>query len=245
MKIAEKDLKLFAYTNRALLREAPRGIVLQFIGLGGNTRMITEDPEEAKLFAARSILFVIPYIQPWAWMNRASVSLTDAVVACLIEAMSLPEDIPLISTGGSMGGQCALAYACHAAKTPTAVAANCPVCDLPYHYTERADLPRTLYAAFGDYGMPLEDAMKTASPIHLAEKMPDVPYFIVHCEEDRSVNKEKHSDRLVKLLMKDHDVRYCEVPGRGHCDLSPEAKELWYGFIFSACEKKTPSEDGV
>ena len=238
MKITEKDLHLFAYTNRHLLKRAPKGIVLQFIGLGGNTRMIREDPAEAALFAEHGILFVIPYINPWAWMNRDAVALTDSVVNCLFESLALPLNFPLVSTGGSMGGLCALVYACHAERTPTAVAANCPVCDLPYHYTERDDLPRTLVSAFGGYGMPLEKALETASPVHLAEKMPDVPYFIAHCEADLSVNKEKHSDRLVKLLAGKHDVTYCEVPGRGHCDLSPEAKELWYGFLFASCGKE-------
>ncbi|MBR0142769.1 MAG: prolyl oligopeptidase family serine peptidase [Clostridia bacterium] len=237
MTITEETLPLFAYTNRRLLNGAPKGIVLQFIGLGGNTRMIREDSDEAALYAERGILFVIPYINPWAWMNKEAVSLTDEVIDCLFELYAHPEGFPLISTGGSMGGLCALAYAYHAKKTPTAAAANCPVCDLPYHYTERDDLPRTLVSAFGDYGMPLEEAMKTSSPLHLAQNMPDIPYFVAHCESDLSVNKEKHSDRFVKLLSETHTVTYCEVPGRGHCDLSPEAKELWYGFIFDACKK--------
>ena len=235
MKITEDTLSLFAYTNRALLKGSPKGIVLQFIGLGGNLRMIREDPDEAVLFAEHGILFVIPYINPWAWMNREAVALTDRVVDCLFETFSLPEGFPLVSTGGSMGGLCALTYARWAKRTPTAVAANCPVCNLPYHYTERDDLPRTLVSAFGDYGMPLEEAMKTASPLHLAPEMPDIPYFIAHCGSDLAVNKEKHSDKLVKLLSETRRVTYCEVPERGHCDLSPEAKELWYGFLFESC----------
>ena len=240
MRIEPSKLYQFAYENGALLNGTPRGIVLQFIGLNGNTRMITEDPWEAQLYADRGILFVIPYINPWSWMNRASVKLTDGVVDCLFEKYALPEGTPIVSTGGSMGGLCALTYAAYAKRTPAAVAANCPVCDLPYHYTERDDLPRTLLSAFGEYGLPLDEAMKTASPLHLAEKMPDVPYFIAHCEKDQAVNKEKHSDRLVALLKKTRDVSYCEVPERGHCDLAPEAKELWYGFIFKACDEKDP-----
>ena len=235
MKIKADDLHLYAYTNLSLLQDVPKGIVLQFIGLNGNTTMVKEDPEEALLYAEKGILFVIPYINPWAWMNRAAVKLTDEVVDCIFETLGLPDDTPLISTGRSMGGLCSLAYAYHAERTPSAVASNCPVCDLPYHYTEREDLPRTLVSAFGEYEMPLEDALKTASPLHLAEKMPDIPYFIAHCDADMAVNKEKHSDRLVKVLSKDHDVRYVEVPGRGHCDLSPEAWELWYAFISEQC----------
>ena len=235
MKIEWKDLSLFAYTNAHLLTSSPKGIVLQFIGLNGNTRMVTEDPDEAKIYAEKGILMVIPYINPWAWMNRAAVKLTDAVVDAIYTYYDLPSDFPLVSTGGSMGGLCALVYTKWAKRTPTACAANCPVCDLPYHYTERPDLPRTLLSAFGEYDLPLTEAMETASPLHLADEMPDVPYFIAHCAEDKAVNKEMHSDRLIQKLEKEHTVTYCEVPGRGHCDLSPEAWELWYGFIFAAC----------
>lgn len=235
MKIAYEDLRLYAYSNDHLLKGAPKGIVIEFIGLNGNTRMINDDPELAKDYAEQNVIFVSPYINPWAWMNKAAVALTDAVVEALFEKYDLPEGFPLVSTGGSMGGLCSLAYVYHAKRTPTACAANCPVCDLPYHYTERPDLPRTLLSAFGEYDMPLEEAMKTASPYHLAEKMPKIPYFIAHCTSDMAVNKEKHSDRMVALLEKEHDVTYVTVPDRGHCDLSPEAKELYHGFILHAC----------
>ena len=49
-----------------------------------------------------------------------------------------------------MGGLCALVWPRYTKRRVVAVAANCPVCDLPFHYTERPDLPRTLRAAFGD-----------------------------------------------------------------------------------------------
>ena len=70
-------------------------------------------------------------------------------------------------------------YTRYAAVTPVACVANCPVCDLPYHYTERPDLPRTLYSAFGDSDSEtLGDAMKKASPYHLALKR-EMPKMIV------------------------------------------------------------------
>ena len=102
---------------------------------------------------------------------------------------------------------------------------NCPVCDLIYHYTERKDLARTLYSAFGEYDGTMEDALKSCSPLHLAKsgRMPDIPYVIYHCERDKSVNLEQHSVRFVEEMRKTRDITLKTVPLRGHCNLSPRA----------------------
>lgn len=235
MKINYNDLRMYTYSNDTLIQGEIKGIVIQFTGLNG-TSMWKEDPEIALRMAKEGIVFLFPYINPWAWMNRDAVTYTDAVVDTLFEHYELREPTPIISTGGSMGGLCGLVYTRYAKRTPKACAVNCPVCDLPYHYTERPDLPRTLVSAFGSYDMSLEDAMKTASPMHLVNEMPDVPYLILHCDKDMAVNKEKHSDRLVQKLSEKHNVTYVEVPDRGHCDLSPEAKEIYEDFMISMCK---------
>ena len=234
MNIPYEDLRMYAYSNDRLLKGAVRGVVVEFTGLNG-TSMRNEDTDFGLFMAKHGILYLFPYINPWAWMNRAAVKLTDAVIETLYTHYSLDDSVPLVSIGGSMGGQCALVYCRYAARTPAACAANCPVCDLPYHYTERKDLPRTLLSAFGEYDLTLEDAMRTASPLHLADEMPDIDYFIAHCEEDRAVSKAMHSDRLVKALSGKRRVTYLPVPGRGHCDLTEEARAQYNAFILSAC----------
>ena len=58
------------------------------------------------------------------------------------------------------------------------------MCDLPFHYTERPDLPRTLRAACAaepDF----EAALRSRSPLHLAPELPDVPYAVFHGTADR------------------------------------------------------------
>ena len=128
-----------------------------------------------------------------------------------------------------MGGQSALVYMAYASRTPVACAANCPVCDLPFHFTERPDLPRTLYSAFGTYEGTWQQALESASPTHLADagRMPDADYYIFHCEADTAVNKQKHSDIFVEKMKQTHTVTYCAVPERGHCDLTPE---MWQEY---------------
>ncbi len=225
------NLRSFCYTNAHLVGE-PKGIALSFFGLGGMS-MYDEDPLEAKYLAEKGIIYVIPYYDPWCWMNRQAVAYTDEIVGVIAGHYGM-SDPAVVSSGGSMGGLSSLVYAAYAEITPKAVVSNCPVCDLPYHFTERPDLPRTLYAAFGQYDGTMDEAMRSASPLHLAlgGRMPDIGYRIFHCTADMAVNKEKHSDRLVSALRDaGRDVTYIPVEGRGHCDLTPEMRDRYLAYI--------------
>ncbi len=198
-----------------------------FLGLGADI-MFEEDTDVCRQYAEQGILYLIPYYNPWAWMNKQTVDYTDELVDVLFNEYGLIEDLPIVSTGGSMGGLSALVYAAYAKRTPVACVVNCPVCDLPYHFNERADLPRTLYSAFGTYNGTMEEALRSASPLDIAEKMPKTAkYYIFHCEEDDAVNKQKHSDRYVKKMSDLYDVEYYSVPNRGHCDLTDEMRKKY------------------
>lgn len=235
--ITRENLRNFAYCSDEICVKPIRGIVLDFFGLGGSA-MYWDDTDAGKFYAERGIVLIVPYNNPWAWMNRQAVAYTDELVDVIFEKYSLPETTPIVSTGGSMGGLSALIYTAYAKRTPAACVANCPVCDLPYHFTERPDLPRTLYSAFWNYDGTMEDALRATSPLHLAEagKMPDVKYTVFHCTADQAVNKEMHSDRFIDA-MKNRDVTYHVVPDRGHCDLTPEMWEKYREAAVQACER--------
>ena len=167
-------------------------------------------------------------------MNDVAVRTVDEIIDAIFDKYSLDDNTPIISTGGSMGGLSALIYTRYAKRTPAACAANCPVCDLFFHYTERVDLPRTIYHALAHYEMDFEEAKRSISPLHQVENMPDIPYFVVHCTADTAVNKEKHSDIFVEQMRAtNHRVEYIAVAGHGHCDLSPEARAKYEHFIFA------------
>ena len=232
--INKTNLEYFAHTNEDICKKPIKGIVLEFHGLGRGGRMVSEHSELAKDCGEKGLLYVFPYYGPWSWMNSTAVKTVDAIVEAIFDKYSLEDNTPIISTGGSMGGLSALIYSRYAQRTPAACAANCPVCDLQYHYMERVDLPRTIYHAFAHYNMPLEDAIKTASPIEQIKEMPHIPYYIVHTLEDTMVNKEKHSDTFVKAMRKlGHRVEYVEVPERDHLDLTEEALKGYNDFILS------------
>ena len=233
--ITPENLRSFAYLNENALVGAPVGIALDFMGLGGMS-MFGEDTSLGKKLGEAGILYCIPYLDPWSWMNPFAVRETDEILDAVFAKYGV-ESLPVVSTGGSMGGLACLVYARYAKRTPIAVVANCPVCDLPYHYTERPDLPRTLYAAFGcSEEDSLVSAMEKASPLHLAQRgeMPKIPYTIFHCTADMAVNKEMHSDRFVTALEPLSPVAYIPVPGRGHCDLGEEMREQYEATIMQS-----------
>jgi len=234
--ISYKNLRSFTYSNDAICTKPIRGIAISFFGLGG-AAMYNEDTPEGIFFAEKGIIYIVPYNNPWSWMNKQAAAYTDEIIDVLIDEYDLSDNIPIVSTGGSMGGQQAFAYMVHGKRTPTACVANCPVCDMPYHFTERPDLPRTLYSAYFNYDCSLDEALRSSSPLHLADKMPDSDYYIFHCEEDKAVNKQKHSDVFVKELEKSHRVTYIAVPGRGHCDLPEEERALYNKFIVDSIIK--------
>lgn len=231
------NLTNFAWTNANELKGPARAIALDFHGLGyGGMR--ENGPGVFDLFCAeKGILTVFPYYGPWSWMNFQAIALVDAVVAAAKEKFGLAADAPVISTGGSMGGLSALIYTRYARVTPTACAANCPVCDLPYHATERPDLPRTMVAAFAGYPCSIELAMELHSPLHQAAGMPRVPYYVVHGGADKAVNQQKHSDRFVAAMREaGQSITYRVVEPMEHCDLKsfPEAEREYYDFIAEA-----------
>ncbi len=200
------------------------GVVVVFHGLGWAAQR-EELFEEEKPWATAGALVVFPYYGPWSWMNREARAMVDVLIGQVYEEYGLDHARhPLILAGGSMGGASALLYARYSPHPLTACYANCPVCDLPFHFTERADLPRTMYHAFGSYGEELPPLLEEHSPLHQADHLPDLDYLIVHGEADPAVNKAAHSDPLVaKMRARGLRVNYQQIPGMGHCGPLPEA----------------------
>ena len=217
--IKYENIRMFCYSNDHLIKGKIKGIVLDFVGLGGMT-MYSNDFGDAIEYANENIIYCIPYYNPWCWMNKNTIEFVNEIVDCLIKKYNI-KNVKIVSTGKSMGGLCSLVYARYAKYTPVKVVSNCPVCDLVYHYTERPDLPRTLYSAFFSEEGSIEDVLSRYSPLHLVNRMPDIEYRIFHCLDDKAVNINMHSRKFVShMLDNKKDVKLIEIPNRGHCDLS-------------------------
>ena len=228
-----ENLSSFAYSNDKEINGDIKGIVLDFFGLGGMA-MYPNGTRFGHFFAEKNVLYVVPYSNPWGWMNNDEVRLTDEILDVLFDKFNLSENTPIVSSGGSMGGLACIVYTKYAKRTPCGCVANCPVCDLVYHFTERVDLPRTIYSAFYNYEGDLESALKSASPLHLIDTLPKkTNYIVFHCDKDGAVNINKHSEKFVNELSKTRDVKFYIVKDRDHCDLSEEMEQKYLEEILS------------
>ena len=191
------------------------GIVLRFPGLGSTGMKADPDPYDLE-WGQAGLLTVSAYQDPWGWMNSRVQRFVDDVVDAIRRRHQLGADVPLLSTGGSMGGHAALLYSLASRHRVAACLALWPVCDLPFHYTERVDLPRTMHHAFNSYEN-IDDALRAHSPLHRVSDLPDIPYLIVHGAKDQAVGKAAHSDPMV-AAMRDRQLRveYLEREKLGH-----------------------------
>jgi dipeptidyl aminopeptidase/acylaminoacyl peptidase len=219
----KQSIKQSAWVGDAWLKGPVRGLILAFHGLGFGG--LKREPSTVELeWAHAGGLVVFPYYGPWSWMNREARAFVDDLVDSVYAAYRLPDEVPLFSTGGSMGGLSSLLYTRYARRPIAACEAIYPVCDLKAHFTERPDLPPTILSAFRGYTEDREALFAEHSPTAQVAGMPDIPYLVIHGDKDGAVNKAKHSDRFVAAMRKRKlDVEYIEVPGMDHGGPTPLA----------------------
>jgi alpha-beta hydrolase superfamily lysophospholipase len=208
-------LDKLAWVGLEFVKPPISGLVLRFPGLGSTGMKNEADAMELE-WGEAGLLTIAPYQDPWGWMNPRVLHFVDDLVEGICAHHQLDAGIPLLSTGGSMGGHAALLYSIKSRHPVDACMALWPVCDLPYHYTERADLPRTMHHAFG-YEGDIETVLRENSPLHQVKELPDIPYLIVHGEKDQAVKKSSHSDPMVAAMrQRQLQIEYVERPRLGH-----------------------------
>lgn len=235
--LAPSLLEKVAWLGFDFVKKPVTGIMLRFAGLGYTGRKTDLDGFEIELSHA-GVLPVVVYHDPWGWMNRRTRNLVDDVIESLRLQHQLGPDIPLFSTGGSMGGHAALLYSIKSRHQVAACMAVCPVCDLPFHYNERPDLPRTMHHAFDNYEN-IDAALVEHSPLHQVHALPDIPYIILHATKDPQVSREAHSEPMVAAMRaRKLNVDYMECPLMIHCGpVSYESHRRTVDFILAQLGK--------
>jgi dipeptidyl aminopeptidase/acylaminoacyl peptidase len=210
------DLQHLAWIGDALVAQPIRGVILVFHGLGG-AGVDGEPTVEEIAWAKRGGLVVRPYCGPWTWMNRQTRAFVEQLLDAIYQRYELSDSMPLIAIGTSMGGQGALIFTRYARRKVVACVADMAVCDLQYHYDERADVARTIHCAFRGYDQPIDALFAEHSPIEQVEQMPDIAYLMIHGAQDEQVAKTHHSDRFVaRMTQHGRTVEYIQVPNMGH-----------------------------
>lgn len=230
--ICADNMRSFCYTNAHLVTRA-RGILLTLHGRGDPGTL--SDSPWAELLAEKGIVQIFPYYDPWAWLNRSAVNLCDALIGVICSRFGLGEEPLLVCEGGSMGGLSALLYPIVGRYKPAAAAANCPACDLVYHYSARPDLPRYFVCAYGGgEETDVEAVMKAHSPMHRLEELPDIPILLVHGLADPMIAAGPNSETFARRVNeRGGRAVYIPVEGMGHCNMPEETAKKYNDYILS------------
>lgn len=235
--ISAENFRRYCSTNEAYVTRPIRAIALEFPGLGGGSCLGGQmDAAEyatpyARQLGADGILLIYTCPGPWSWMNRGAVRICDLIEDAAISAFGLPADVPTVATGGSMGGLGALIFAIESRHNVTACAAACPCYDVLKDYASHEDFARTFLSAVAAYDMPLEDALKSISPIHQLDRLPRIPYYIVGDGQDDCFSIEGMDAFVAAMKQAGHDVDYRRLPGLGHGGFTPEARDGLTDFV--------------
>lgn len=239
--ISPDTLDQYCNTNAHLLNAPPTAFVLEFPGLGGGSCLggsMDIAPYNGPLsgfFAEHGILQAYVFPGPWSWMNRGAVRMVNAVTDAIREKFNLAEDAPWAVMGGSMGGTGALIYTAshngNPAYTPTACLAHCPCVDVLDRVCCAPDVPRSFFRAVADYEMPIEDALKTLSPLCRLDDMPAIPYHIINDLADELFPFEQMDGYVEMLRGCGRDVSYHRLENCRHGELTGEEWEAIRAFL--------------
>ena len=219
-----QKLRQVAWIGDQWVKKPIRGVVLSFHGLG-SPAVKTQPSTEELGWAQAGGLVVFPYYGPWSWMNRQARDLVDEIVDAVYATYKLKKSVPLVCTGGSMGGGSSLLYTRYAKRPVAACLAVVPVCDTAFHFDEREDLPRTFHQAFLGYKGSLASLLAEHSPLAQVKRMPRIPYRLVSGDADTAVSAKHHADPMVAAMRKRRlDVEYVKVPKMGHGGPMPVAE---------------------
>ena len=232
--ITTENLRNFAYVNDEALKLPLRGIILSFSGCGGQ-EWFTEDTARGKFFGKHGILYVLPYNNPWHWMNKQALEYTNEVLDIVYQKYAKLRDLPMAITGISMGGYSAMIYSIRGKYKPSVAVLNCPCCDMYYQYEQKVLFQRIFYSAFWHEEGTAQQMLVENSPVNLADQLPSIKYYFFHSETDEVLDKSGHSDRMVaRMRQLGYDVTYEEFTGCVHGDLPEGGEDRLRNYLLSA-----------
>ena len=233
--ITPSNLADFAFVNEDTLVGPLRGICVNFHGYTDAT-MYTKSTDFAAMLGENGIAWVFPYYSVWAWMSSNSQSFIEQVLDATYEKLHADAHLPLIITGGSMGGLTALNYLVRGKRKATACALECPLADMHRFFMDRPNVRRAILNAHIEKEGDLHEITKAYSPVYFADRLPAIPYLAVYGEKDdyfTSVQMPLLVDTLDRHGL-EHTVWV--QPNMAHCAIGdhPDALSKYGDFIVSA-----------
>ena len=231
------NYRLYCNTNEALLSGKPRGIVVEFPGLGGGSclggtmDMVGYSGDYAKALADSGLLLVYMFSGPWNWMNEGAARFTDLVLEALRERFGLSGDVPVAATGGSMGGLAGLMFPMLSKSNVVLSAVTCPCVDPGKSLFADDVIPRSFLSTLALFDRPLEESLKAISPAENVKKLPDIHYLIL-CDANDELFPREDLEAFGKALRDNgRSVEFITMNGCRHGEFTPQARERFTTFI--------------
>lgn len=239
--ITEDNIFDYSFINLDVLEKPVKAVCVELHGFTDAT-MYDKSPEKARVLGEQGIAWVFPYYSVWAWMSKSSLQYIEQVLDAVYKNLELDDSVPLIITGGSMGGLTAICYQIYGKRKVVACAANCPVTDMELFFKRSVRSRRAILSAHILEEAPLEKIMFQYSPIHLIEKLPRIPYLFVFGGKDGSVTRDYWDVFLQKMNGYGHCVMQIIHDDMEHCDIDShkEVYDVWCEFIVnhaSGCDR--------
>ncbi len=219
-KFLKERFNKLCLSNIDLIKGEIKGIALYFTGLGHATQP-ANDMVAAPVCAENGILYILPFYNPWCWMNKKTVEYVDTLVETAMELFGIPKDAPVGIYGGSMGGHNTFHYAIKSKHRIVAADVLCPCCNMEY---EMAYSTNTLFRSYFEAALEdtddFEKYIHENSPVNMVEKLPKIPYRFVVGLKDLVLVPSQHSDLMIaRMLESGHEVERIDFPEVAHCNL--------------------------
>ena len=232
--INSENLFDYAFLNLDTLHYPVRAVCVNFHGYTDAT-IFERSNDVARELGEAGILFVFPYYSVWAWMSQSSREFIEQVLDAAYDRLSLDETVPLIVSGGSMGGLTALNYLIYGKRRAIGCALNCPVSDMKGIFDDKWDIRRAILSAHILEDTPLSDVLMRYSPVYFADKLPKIPYFLIYGDKDPYFFETQMPPFIERLESLNVDFKLIKQAGMLHCDIKshPEALSEYCSFIKS------------
>ncbi len=183
--INNENLDWFGYTNDDVVSGDVRGICIDFFGLNF-TGYVPAADEKSKYLGEHGVVCIHPYTNPWSWMNYQTFDICERLIEVVCERYNLPNNVPVVTAGTSMGGLESYNFAARTCFNVKACFSDCGVTDLHKHLKAFPYTYRSAYSAYYEEG-DMEESLREHSPVLLADKLPDADYHIFHNSKDPQV----------------------------------------------------------
>lgn len=235
MKHINKDnLFDYAFVNEDTLTGAVRAVCVCFHGYTDAT-MLTQSNELAAALGRAGIAFLFPYYSVWGWMGSNAQLFIEQCIDAAYDRLGLDDGVPLLVTGGSMGGLTALNYAVIGKRRICGCAAVCAVADITSCYNNIPDMRRAILSAHIEKEGDLLEITDRFSPVNFADRLPKVPYFLLYGAKDSFFTGVQLPEFIKALDSAGVEYELLVHPDMGHCNVncSPEIIPKWADFLIN------------